>query len=109
MSPEENKEERKPSPEPAEGKKTRRTATELKVDIPNIERILDLKVIVNANIGVLKMNIKEILDLSLGSIIEIPVKSDASLPHTISSMHKQVAIGEVITIGENIGLRILET
>ncbi len=52
------------------------------------------------------MNFKDVLDLYPGSILEIDKNADAPLELSIGP--KKLAKGEVVTVGENLGLRIIK-
>ncbi|MFC1808721.1 FliM/FliN family flagellar motor switch protein [Candidatus Omnitrophota bacterium] len=71
-------------------------------------RILDLYLTVNVNLGKLTMTVNDICNLVPGSVIELDKKVDTPLDLAISNT-KVVAKGEVVTIGENLGIRIVET
>lgn len=72
--------------------------------VDNLDRVLDVDLELVVKIGDLKMRLKDVLDLHPGSIIEIDQSVDAPLNLLIGS--KVLAEGEVVTIGESLGLRI---
>jgi flagellar motor switch protein FliN/FliY len=72
----------------------------------NIDRILDINLELVVQIGTLKMRLKDVLDLYPGSILEIEKNADAPLDLSIGT--KKLAKGEVVTVGENLGLRIIK-
>ncbi len=72
----------------------------------NLDRVLDVKLEVAVKIGELPMKLKDILNLHPGAIIEIEKNADSPLPLQIGN--KEIARGEVVTIGENLGLRIIK-
>ena len=72
----------------------------------NMQRALELPVTAGVNLGVIKMSLKDVLSLSPGSIIEIAQEVDKPLPLTVGQ--KKLGAGEVITIGDNIGIRLTE-
>jgi len=72
----------------------------------NLGRILDIKLELVVQIGTLDMKLKDVLDLYPGSILEIEKNADAPLELTIGP--KKLAKGEVVTVGENLGLRIIK-
>lgn len=74
----------------------------------NVDRIVDLGLTVNVNMGTLSMTLKDLLDIVPGAIIELGKKVDEPLELLVSNT-KPIAKGEVVTIGENLGLRVLET
>ncbi len=71
----------------------------------NLERVLDVKLSMVVKIGNLPMKLKDVLNLHPGSIMELENSADAPLPLTIGE--KEIARGEVITIGESLGLRLM--
>ena len=73
--------------------------------VRNIERILDINLELTVKIGELCMPLQEILNLHSGSIIEIDKNADAPLDLQIAD--KVLAQGEVVTVGENLGLRVI--
>jgi flagellar motor switch protein FliN len=75
-------------------------------DMHKVERILDLPLTVNVNISKLTMTLNELVNLVPGSVIELEKKVDEPLDIVISNS-KKVARGEVVTIGENLGIRII--
>lgn len=72
--------------------------------IKNIERVLDVDLELIVKIGELRMRLRDVLDLHSGSIIEIDRSVDSPLDLLIGS--KILAQGEVVTVGESLGLRI---
>ncbi len=72
----------------------------------NIGRVLDLKLELTVKIGELPMQLRDVLELHPGSILEIPCSADAPLALEIGK--KVLASGEVVTVGENLGLRIMK-
>ena len=73
--------------------------------VRNIERVLDVKLEFTVKLGQLNMRLRDILELNPGSILEIDKNVDAPLSLQIGD--KVLAKGEVVTVGENIGLRIV--
>lgn len=80
--------------------------TNAKRPIRNVERILDINLELIVKIGTLRMRLKDVLDLHPGSILEITKNTEEPLGLSIGE--KELARGEVVTIGENLGLRILQ-
>jgi flagellar motor switch protein FliN/FliY len=72
----------------------------------NIERIMDLKLELVVRIGYISMKLKDVLDLYPGSILEVDKSADGPLELVIGN--KKLAEGEVVTVGENLGLRIIK-
>ena len=81
------------------------TLREQIAQVKNIERVLDVKLEFTVKLGQLNMRLREILELNPGSILELDKNVDAPLNLQIGD--KVLAKGEVVTIGENIGLRIV--
>ena len=70
----------------------------------NIELLLDVPLTLTVELGRTKMLIKEILELTAGSIIELDKIAGESIDVLINN--KLVAKGEVVVIDENFGIRI---
>ena len=78
----------------------------VQVNDANIGLILDVPLQVNVELGRTKKSIKEILDLTKGSIVELDKL--AGEPVDIMVNGKYLAKGEVVVIDENFGVRITE-
>lgn len=72
----------------------------------NIGLILDVPLQVTVELGSTRMRIKEILDLGIGSIIELDKL--AGDPVDIYVNDKLIAKGEVVVIDENFGIKITD-
>ena len=72
----------------------------------NIDLILDVDLPVTVSFGGTQMQLKDVLKLGVGSVIEL----DKSLndPVTIIVNHKPIARGEVVMVEGNYGVRVLE-
>jgi flagellar motor switch protein FliN len=72
----------------------------------NIDLLLDVELPVSVSFGNSEMRLKDILKLEAGSVIEL----DQSIndPVTILLNRKPIAKGEVVMLGGNYGVRILE-
>lgn len=70
----------------------------------NIEAILKLEVPVIVQIAERTMKLSEVLDLTPGSIVELPKLSDDELE--LLTNNKVVGTGSAVKIGENFGIRI---
>ncbi|MBU1863686.1 MAG: FliM/FliN family flagellar motor switch protein [Candidatus Omnitrophica bacterium] len=90
---------------PLEGNK--KSIDDIMNKVKNIERVLDVNVEVRVEIGELKVKLKEVLDLQNGSIIELE-KSVENALFDLQVGEKVVAQGEVVTVGENLGIRIVK-
>jgi len=73
---------------------------------PNLELLLDIPLKVTVELGRTKKQIKEILELSQGSIIELDKL--AGEPVDILVNNKLIAKGEVVVIDENFGVRVTD-
>lgn len=75
------------------------------VDMPNnIDLILDVPLEISVVLGRTKMNVKDILNLGTGSLIELDKLAEE--PVEIQVNGKKVAYGEVVVVDENFGVRI---
>lgn len=77
-----------------------------KEDKENLELILDVPLTITVELGRTKKLIKDILELSEGSIIELDKL--AGEPVDILANGKYIAKGEVVVIDENFGVRITD-
>lgn len=73
---------------------------------PNLNLLLDIPLKVTVELGRTKKQIKEILELSQGSIIELDKL--AGEPVDILVNNKLIAKGEVVVIDENFGVRVTD-
>jgi flagellar motor switch protein FliN len=72
----------------------------------NIDLILDVELPISVLFGHSEMQLKDVLKLGAGSIIELDKAVDD--PVTIVVNHKPVAKGEVVMVDGNYGVRVLE-
>jgi len=72
----------------------------------NLDLLLDIPLKVTVELGRTKKLIKEILELSQGSIIELDKL--AGEPVDILVNNKLIAKGEVVVIDENFGVRVTD-
>ncbi|MEK3808925.1 flagellar motor switch phosphatase FliY [Bacillus sp. FSL H8-0547] len=77
-----------------------------KNDMKNLDMLLDIPLKVTVELGRTKRSVKEILELSAGSIIELDKL--AGEPVDILINNKIVAQGEVVVIEENFGVRVTD-
>ena len=77
------------------------TSTEKRTDL---SRVLNLEVPVVVKLAQRSLNLRNVLDLSLGSIIEFDKGHEEPLDLLISNAC--VGRGETVKVGENFGLRI---
>ena len=75
-------------------------------DVGNIGLILDVPLQITVELGRTKMKIKDILELGLGSIIELDKL--AGDPVDIFVNGKLIAKGEVVVIDENFGIKVTD-
>lgn len=70
----------------------------------NLELLLDLKLPLNVELGRTSMQIKDVLELEQGSVIELD--KNASDPIDIWINGKKIAEGEVVVIDKHFGVRV---
>lgn len=70
----------------------------------NIDLILDVPLEVSVVLGRAKLNIRDVLDLGTGSLIELDKLAEEPVEILING--KKVAYGEVVVVDENFGVRI---
>lgn len=73
----------------------------------NLDLLLDIPLQVTVELGRTKRNVKEILELTSGSILELD-KLAGGEPVDILVNHKLIAQGEVVVIDENFGVRVTD-
>jgi flagellar motor switch protein FliN/FliY len=73
---------------------------------PDMDFILDLPLDVSVELGRSKLQIRELLQLGQGSVIEL--ERTAGEPADIFVNHKLMAKGEVVVINEKFGIRLIE-
>ena len=74
--------------------------------IKNIDLIMDVPLDISVVLGRTKKSIQDILNLGAGSLIEL--QKLAEEPVEILVNGKQIALGEVVVVDENFGVRITE-
>ncbi|RXI45876.1 flagellar motor switch phosphatase FliY [Clostridium tetani] len=72
----------------------------------NIDLIMDVPLDISVVLGRTKLNIKEILNLGTGSLIELDKLAEEPVEILVNG--KPVAFGEVVVIDENFGVRITD-
>ncbi len=72
----------------------------------NIDLLLDVELPVSVSFGTSEMQLKDVLKLGAGSVIEL--NKSVNDPVTIIVNHKPIAKGEVVMVDGNYGVRILE-
>ena len=73
---------------------------------PSLERILDIPLLLSAQLGNTRMLIKDLLQLGPGSIVELDKL--AGEPLEILVNEKLVARGEVVMVNEKFGVRLTD-
>jgi flagellar motor switch protein FliN len=91
--------------QPAEFASFETTAVQ-QTEARNLDMLLDIPLQVTVELGRTKRSVKEILELSSGSIIELDKL--AGEPVDILVNNKLVAKGEVVVIDENFGVRVTD-
>lgn len=72
----------------------------------NIDLLLDVELPVSVSFGNSEMQLKDVLKLGAGSVIELD--KSVNDPVTVIVNHKPIAKGEVVMVDGNYGVRILE-
>lgn len=72
----------------------------------NLEFLLDVPVRLTAELGSCKMTMKELLDMDLGSVVQLDKPAQANVDVYVNQ--KLVARGEVVVAEDNFGIRIKE-
>lgn len=75
-----------------------------KNEVQNIDLILDVPLEISVVLGRAKKTIKEILELGVGSLVELDKLTEEPVEILVNG--KKVALGEVVVIDENFGVRI---
>jgi flagellar motor switch protein FliN/FliY len=73
-------------------------------DRQNIDLILDVPLEISVVLGRTKKTIKEILSLGTGSLVELEKLTEEPVEILVNG--KKIALGEVVVIDENFGVRI---
>ena len=72
----------------------------------NLEFLLDVPVRLTAELGSCKMTMQELLDIDLGSVVQLDKPAHANVDVYVNQ--KLVARGEVVVAEDNFGIRIKE-
>jgi flagellar motor switch protein FliN/FliY len=70
------------------------------------QRIMDVRVDVSGRLGRCQMRLKEVLDLDVGTIVQL--KQNAKEPIELCLNEKVVARGEVVVVNDSFGIKITE-
>jgi flagellar motor switch protein FliN/FliY len=73
---------------------------------PNLDFLLDVPVKLSAELGSCKMTMQELLDLDLGTVVQLDKPANANVDVYVNQ--KLVARGEVVVAEDNFGIRIKE-
>ena len=79
------------------------TATET---LPNLDVLLDVAVDLSVELGGCHMSMRELLNLSVGSVVQLD--KSASAPVNVYVNKKIVARGEVVVVENRFGVKITE-
>ena len=82
------------------------TNKNIKSDDPNLSLLMDIPLQITVELGRTKKIIKDILEMSQGSILELDKL--AGEPVDILANNKLIAKGEVVVIDENFGVRVTD-
>ncbi|MCA9472415.1 MAG: flagellar motor switch protein FliN [Nitrospira sp.] len=72
----------------------------------NLDRILDIPLMISAQLGSARMLIKELLQLGPGSVVELDKLAGEPLEVLVNE--KLVARGEVVMVNEKFGIRLTD-
>jgi flagellar motor switch protein FliN/FliY len=72
----------------------------------NLDLLLNVSLQVTAELGKCRMNVRDILKLGTGSVVELDRLAGGPVDLLVNN--KLVARGEVVSIDENFGVRITE-
>ena len=84
--------------------KIKKYKLERKKSIKNIDLILDVPLDISVVLGRTKKSIQDILNLGTGSLIELDKLAEEPVEILVNG--KQIALGEVVVVDENFGIRI---
>ncbi|HAM73200.1 MAG TPA: flagellar motor switch protein FliN [Verrucomicrobiales bacterium] len=73
---------------------------------PNIDVVMDVPVEISVELGSCRMPMREVLQLSVGSVIQLDKVADA--PVDIFINRKLIAKGEVVVVEDRFGIKITE-
>ncbi|RMH05426.1 MAG: flagellar motor switch protein FliN [Nitrospirae bacterium] len=75
-------------------------------EIEKMERILDIPLVLSAQLGTSRMLVKELLQLGPGSVVELDKLAGEPLEVLVND--KLVARGEVVMVNEKFGVRLTD-
>lgn len=70
----------------------------------NFDRVLDIELEVTTVLGRTKMTLKDIFDLTKGSLIELDTFEDQEVEIFVNG--RKIGYGEVVIVDQNFGVRI---
>lgn len=70
----------------------------------NFDRVLDIELEVTTVLGRTKMSLKDIFDLTKGSLIELDTFEDQEVEIFVNG--RKIGYGEVVIVDQNFGVRI---
>ncbi len=70
----------------------------------NFERVLNIELKVNVVLGRTKMTLKDIFDLSKGSVIELDNSEDKEVEIYVND--RKIGYGHVVIVGQKFGVKI---
>lgn len=94
------------TPAPGEGNETASGESSSDGSQSNIDFLLDVPVKLTAELGNCKMTMQELLDLGLGTVVQLDQPANANVDLFVNQ--KLVARGEVVVAEDNFGIRIKE-
>ena len=75
-------------------------------EVQNLDFLLDVPVKLTAELGNCKMTMQELLNLNLGSVVQLDKPANANVDVYVNQ--KLVARGEVVVAEDNFGIRVKE-
>ena len=75
-------------------------------DPRSIDMLLDVNLPISIELGRTRMTVQEILNLGPGSVVEL--NKLAGEPVDVKVNHKTIALGEVVVVDENFGVRVTQ-
>ena len=75
-------------------------------EVQNLDFLLDVPVKLTAELGHCKMTMQELLNLNLGSVVQLDKPANANVDVYVNQ--KLVARGEVVVAEDNFGIRVKE-
>lgn len=70
----------------------------------NFDRVLDIELEVTTVLGRTKMSLKDIFDLTKGSLIELDTFEDQEVEIFVNG--RKIGYGEIVIVDQNFGVRI---